>query len=123
MLVRDLWGPKMREKYPFKEDAILQGIVIGVLMVAMFPFMALGGAMVKCVEAAQRTWCGDALLDDEGGEEGGVEIGELRRMEEGVTMAETEGITGRGENGEGSEGHVESEEHGENVGLIRGMEK
>ena len=123
MLVRDLWGPKMREKYPFKEDAILQGTVVGVLCAIALPFMAVGMGMVKCVEGAQRAWCGDALLDEEERGEGGVEIGELVRVEESVAEAETEGIAVEGENGEGSEGRVESEEHGENVGLIRGMEK
>jgi hypothetical protein len=121
MLVRDLWGPKMREKYPFREGAILQGTAVGVVCVIALPFMVVGTGMVKCVEGAQRAWCGDALVDEEERGEGGVEIGELKRVEEGV--AEAEGIAVEGENGEGIEGRVESEEHGENVELIHGMEK
>lgn len=84
--------------------------------VIALPLILVGKPAIWAVERCQKSFCGDALIDEE------VEIGELRRVEE--VEAEMGPRVGDEEIGEGSEGHemdVEREE--ESAGLIKGMEK
>ena len=124
MLFRDLWGKKARERFKINEMTIVMGVMIFVVGVLVFVIGALVGPVlllvvgaVKCVESAQRAWCGDVLVEDD---EEGVEIGELRRPEEVIraeVAMESVVVDVYGGNGEGSEVHaeMESEEHGESV--------
>lgn len=127
MLVRDLWGPKMRKKYPFGEDAIMSGIVVSVVCVTLLPFMLLSKVCIECVRGCQRRWCADALADEEernrNGE--GVDIGELRREEVVSDAPERSTVEMEFEIGrEGSESdELEEEDHGEAVALIKGREQ
>lgn len=129
MLVRDLWGKKAKKKFKIDEGMVMAGLFFLVFGAVLGPILILGMGAVKCVEGAQRAWCGDVLVEDdeEEGGNGRIETGELRHPEEVLAEVVTAGLRGAvvdGENGEGSEAHVEreSEEHSENVGLIKGME-
>ena len=132
MLFRDLWGKKARERFKINEMMVATGVVIFVIggpvfvvgaSVVLVLLLVMGA--VKCVESAQRAWCGDVLVEDD---EERVEIGELRRPEE-VIQAEVAMqsvvVDVDGGNGEGSEADAEreSEEYGESVRLIKGMER
>ena len=128
MLVRDLWGPKMREKYPFGEGAIMFGIVVGVVCVAMIPFMLGGKIWIECVRGCQRRWCADVLADEEErrGNEEGVDIRELRRedvVSDGLERSEVEMKFEIGREGSESDGLVEEEDHREAVTLIKEREQ
>ena len=77
MLLRDLWGPKAKERVRFEEywlAAAVAGAVVG-------PVIAAGAGAAKLVEWCQGRWCGDALEDEEVvGAQGGTELEEGRRL-------------------------------------------
>jgi hypothetical protein len=106
MLLRDLWGPGMRKKFPISKTAMLQAL-FGILI---SPFIAVGfvfgGGAVKAIEACQRHFCGDALEEEREEIEESVELQEGPRMEDHTESAER--------SGSGDE---------ERVGLIAGAEK
>ncbi|KUJ17257.1 uncharacterized protein LY89DRAFT_717999 [Mollisia scopiformis] len=74
MLLRDLWGPGMRKKYPIKEYALSFTLLCIVISPFVLLWTVFGVGSVKAVEACQRRFCGDALED---GDEN-VELGDGR---------------------------------------------
>ncbi|KAE9364371.1 hypothetical protein N431DRAFT_105847 [Stipitochalara longipes BDJ] len=106
MLLRDLWGPGMRKKFPISETAILYGLTCTLISPFILVGFVLGGGAVKAIEACQRRFCGDALEDEREEIEESVELQEGPRME---VHAESPEGSGSGEE--------------ERVGLIAGVEK
>lgn len=78
MLLRDLWGPRMKKRFPFKETAIIYALICVITAPFAMVFYIVGGGAVKAVEACQHWFCGDALLED-----GDEDAGAGMELEEG----------------------------------------
>jgi hypothetical protein len=94
-LFRDLWGPQARKRWPIKGNIFVAAVE--------WPF-------VKFVEACQRTFCGQALEDEE----------ELMRRE---TTVELEVIRLVGSVGDDVEGSSNRERREEMVSLMGSIDK
>jgi hypothetical protein len=113
MLVRDLWGPGMRKKYPIEKGSLL----IWTVAVPLSPVFVLGMGCVRVVERCQARFCGDALEEKEEREE----REERERIErEGVELREREGGDEGEASGSGSGSGSESRDE-ESVGLMTAM--
>ena len=109
MLLRDLWGPGMRKKFPFSETAVLWGltcVLISPLILVGFVLSGLGGVVVRAIEACQRRFCGDALEEEREDSQESLELQEGPSME---GQAQSTERVGSGEE--------------ERAGLIAGVEK
>jgi hypothetical protein len=106
MLLRDLWGPGMRKKFPISETAMIYGLVYALLCPIILVGFVFGGGAIKAIELCQRRFCGDALEEEREESEESVELRERLRMEDRSGLAEG--------SGSGEE---------ERVGLIGGVEK
>ena len=96
MLLRDLWGPKAKERVRIEEYWLAAGVV----GVVVGPVIAGAAGAVKMVEWCQGRWCSDALEDEEVvGAQGGTELEEGRRL-----------IGGEGE------GHDDGDDEGQQEG-------
>ncbi|KAG0646598.1 hypothetical protein D0Z07_7561 [Hyphodiscus hymeniophilus] len=107
ILLRDLWGPAAKKRFPIEEYALVKGLVMAVAFAALFPFVLSGMLLTKAVEVAQKRLCPGAIA-----EEDDVEIEELSREDE-----EPHEVQGEGESSDGN-----ADIHEETVGLIKGME-
>lgn len=76
MLLRNLWGPQMKKKYPFTAEALL----LAVFVVPATPIFMLGMGCIKMIECCQGIFCGSAL------EEEREELGQSLELQEGVTL-------------------------------------
>lgn len=106
MLLRDLWGPGARKKFPIQESALIYGLFCALLSPFILIGFVFGGGAVKAIEACQRRFCGDALEDEGDESEESIELREGSRMEDRTGLREG--------SGSGEE---------ERIGLIGGVEK
>lgn len=101
MLLRNLWGPGMKKRYPFNEHALTFTLfcIVGTPFFLLWAVFGIGA--VKAVEACQMRFCGDALEEDEE-----------------VELAEGEGLGDRDADVHSEEGADE-----DRMGLIDGRRK
>jgi hypothetical protein len=93
MLLRNLWGKKVEEKYPIMEWAVPYGIFISPFLVVWW--ISTTGLeegmkpLVLGLEALQRRICGDDAVDDD--HEEGMQLEEERGLLTEVLDSQAEG--------------------------------
>lgn len=97
ILLRNLWGPKMAQRFPLDQSSVAMGILIAVMFPFVFVGYILGGAAVLVVQACQGVCCGVREGDEV---EEGVELEDGRAAEVGILARARESEDVGGEEGE-----------------------